>query len=222
MSSAWDHAFASGSAHAEPTVRHLPIVDWCMLFAERFYEQYCIRRAWRAWRAGSVCAGGVRIGANARLINKTTRDSVRIGANTICKGIIRIEASGSLEIGEEVYIGDQSIISAASAIRIGSGTLVAHGVQIFDNTSHPIEWLERRNHFRKLIGQIQDNKFSIPCQPVSIGENCWLGFGCTILKGVSIGDRSIIGAGAVITKDVPANTLVVSAKPRHYPINASQ
>jgi acetyltransferase-like isoleucine patch superfamily enzyme len=143
------------------------------------------------------------------MINKNRQDAVRIGANTICKGIIRIEAVGRLDVGDEVYIGDNTLISAAQSIRIGSGTLIAHGVQIFDNTSHPLYWKERQSHFRKMLGYPDSTPYEISSNPVVIGEHCWLGFGCVVLKGVSIGDRSIIGAGTVVTKDIPPDTLVV-------------
>ena len=44
-------------------------------------------------------------------------------------------------------------------------------------------------------------------KPITLGKNVWLGGGCTILSGVTIGDNSIIGAGSVVTKDIPANVI---------------
>ncbi len=47
------------------------------------------------------------------------------------------------------------------------------------------------------------------CRPVVIGENCWIGGHATICPGVTIGDRCVIGAGAVVVKDIPADTLAI-------------
>lgn len=218
----WDHAFASGSVFKEPPIRRLPLIDLFIRFAEKCYGNYCIRRLWLHWRQHSTCGEGVRLGGNARLVNKSSKEAVRIGLNTICRGTLRIEPGGRLEIGDEVYIGDEAIISAAADIRIGSGTLLAHGVQIFDNTSHPIGWKERQNHYRKLLGYKDAGPYSIPSEPVVIGEHCWLGFGAVVLKGVSIGARSIIGAGSIITKNVPPDTLVLGSGEQQIRFNIEQ
>ena len=188
------------------------IFDPLFRLVERWYGNYLIRRLWRDWKISGVCAEGVRLGGNARLINRNVRDAVFIGENTVCRGILRIEASGRLTIGKEVYLGDDSIISASENIVIGDGTLIAHNVHIFDNTSHPLKWDLRRDHFKRLLGQKVSSKTQIPSATVRIGEYCWLGMGCVILKGVTIGDRSVIGAGCVVTKDVPPDTLVVGPK----------
>ena len=205
----WDHAFSSGKVFKEPSGGMGLLFEPLFRLGERWYGSYMIRRLWRGWKKSSVCADGVSLGANARLINRNVREAVCIGENTVCRGILRVEASGSLTIGKEVYIGDDSIISTLASVVIGDGTLIGHNVQIFDNTSHPISYLERHLHFRKLIGYKVYSDFNIPSSPVCIGENCWLGMNSIILKGVNIGDRSIIGAGSVITKDIPSDTLVV-------------
>jgi len=210
LKSHWDHAFASGSVYKEPGRSWAFLGDLLFHLVEKWYGNYCIRRIWRAWKKASACEGGVRLGGKARLINKNHRDAVRIGEKSVCKGIIRVERAGKLVIGNEVYLGDNSIISSAESVVIGSGTLVAHGVQIFDNTSHPLGWQERQDHFRKLLGQRVNREISIPSAPVTIGEHCWLGMGAVVLKGVTIGDRSVIGAGCVVTKNIPPDTLVVS------------
>lgn len=85
------------------------------------------------------------------------------------------------------------------AISIGDNTLVASRVTIL---SHEHIYRERENPIlpRKL--------------PVSIGKRCFIGVGAFILPGVSIGDECVIGAGTVVTKDVPANSLVVGVPGR--------
>lgn len=208
----WDHAFASGGVYKEPNDQLTRVLDPVFSLGERLYGHYCMRRVWAQWRKGATLAPGIRLGGNARLINKHVKDAVRIGENSVCRGIVRIDRGAHVDIGKEVYVGDGAIISAMESVIIGQGTLIAHGVQIFDNTSHPIDWQERQRHFKRILGQEVEGSVDIPTSPVRIGEHCWLGFGCAVLKGVTIGDRSIVAAGSIVTKDVPADTLVIGSK----------
>lgn len=205
----WDHAFASGAAYKQPRLCNCTPLDFFFKLAEKLYGQYCIRSLWRSWKQNCLSGDDVRLGGNCRLVNKNRRDSVNVGSRVVCKGILRVEPTGRLTIGDEVYIGDNSVISAAEHINIGNGTLIAHGVNVFDNTSHPINWQERRSHFKRILGYPSDHPYKIDHAQIVIGENCWLAMGSTVIKGVTIGDRSIIGAGCVVTKDVPSDTLVV-------------
>jgi acetyltransferase-like isoleucine patch superfamily enzyme len=208
----WDHAFSSGKVFKEPPLGVGLLLEPLFRLGERCYGNYMIRRLWRDWKMSSICAEGVSLGGNARLINRNVRDAVCIGENTVCRGILRVETSGSLTIGKEVYLGDACIISVSASVVIGDGTLISHNVHIFDNTSHPLEWDLRRDHFKRLLGQKVSHSVQIPSASVRIGEYCWLGMGCVILKGVTIGDRSVIGAGCVVSQDVPPDTLVVGPK----------
>lgn len=210
MRSSSEHAFASGPARLQPRANLWFLLDWIFYLIEYCYEQYRCRRIWRMWMKKAVIGKEVRLGGNARLVNRNDANAMKVGNKVVCRGIIRVESQGKLTIQDEVYVGDDVIISAANSVEIGRGTLLAHGVQIFDNTSHPIDWQQRKKHFKKLLGESISGAVAIPSEPVYIGEYCWLGTGVVVLKGVSIGDRSIIGAGCIITKDVPPDTLVVS------------
>jgi acetyltransferase-like isoleucine patch superfamily enzyme len=131
-----------------------------------------------------------------------TPRQVRLGQRTICRGILLCDGGlGSIEIGDLVYIGDSVIISTRECIRIGSRTMLAHGVQIFDNDSHPVDAGDRHADYLDLIEGRQRTHL-IPSAPVEIGEDCWVGANSIVLKGVKIGNRSIIAAGSVITTDI--------------------
>jgi acetyltransferase-like isoleucine patch superfamily enzyme len=169
-------------------------------------------RMWRAFERDSVHGRDLQLGDSAWCANDGPAHRVRIGNRVVCRGIIRRESFGDglLEIEDDVYIGDDCILSCASRIVIGTATLLGHGVQIFDNNSHPLEADERAADWDAIRrgGRRRD----IAAEPVMIGKRAWIGFGSIVLKGVTIGDEAIVGAGSVVTRDVP-NRAVVAGNP---------
>ena len=84
-------------------------------------------------------------------------------------------------------------------MQIGNHCLIAGGVRIADFDGHPLGADERRAGATFAAETVL---------PVIIGDDVWIGHGAVILKGVNIGDRAVIGARAVVTRDVPADTVV--------------
>lgn len=101
--------------------------------------------------------------------------------------------TGKITIGDFVLISPGSRISACDEIVIEDSVMLANGVYITDSDWHGI--YNRVERPRKK-------------HPVKIRENAWLGDGCTILKGVTVGRNAIVGANSVVTKDVPDNSIV--------------
>lgn len=102
----------------------------------------------------------------------------------------------------EIKIGSDNgfsgtIVCAMKSVSIGSNCLFGADVIIFDTDFHPKNAFNRRY-----------SKVGIESEPVSIGDNVFIGTASIICKGVSIGENSIVGAGSVVTKDIPANTIV--------------
>jgi acetyltransferase-like isoleucine patch superfamily enzyme len=155
---------------------------------------------WKQFLACATVQSGCMLGAMAWCSG--TPQQIRLGERTICRGILLCDSGlGLIDIGDLVYIGDDVIISTRQLIRIGARTLVAHGVQIFDNDSHPIEARERHADYLNLIEGRPRTHF-IPSAPIEIGEDCWIGANSIVVKGVKIGARSVIAAGSVVTTDV--------------------
>jgi acetyltransferase-like isoleucine patch superfamily enzyme len=115
--------------------------------------------------------------------------------------------NGQLAIHDYVYIGDDVLVSCAARVEIGRFTLLAHGVQIFDNDSHPLEAAQREAHYRAILGGAEAAPPPIGAAPVVIGQRAWIGLNAFVGKGVTIGDESIIAAGSVVTRDVPPRSL---------------
>ncbi|MDG1292757.1 MAG: acyltransferase [Pseudomonadales bacterium] len=100
---------------------------------------------------------------------------------------------GKISIGDYVMISPGVRISAAESITIGDSCMIANGAYITDSDWHGI--YDRVSHTEV-------------SKPVSIADNVWIGDHATILKGVTVGENSVVAAGAVVTKDVAANTIV--------------
>jgi acetyltransferase-like isoleucine patch superfamily enzyme len=102
-------------------------------------------------------------------------------------------------IGDDTFIGHDCHFGVGESIRIGKHCLIARGVSVRDMDGHPLDAERRR------AGE------SSPAQgirPVVIEDDVWIGVGAVILKGVTIGARSIVGTGAVVSKDVPPDSVV--------------
>jgi acetyltransferase-like isoleucine patch superfamily enzyme len=125
------------------------------------------------------------MGNNARLLSKGF--TMYEGASVV------ILDGATLSIGKNSYMND-SLIQCASGITIGNDCAIAGDVLIQDTDFHPV--LDEEGNEKP------------KSKPISIGDHVWICAKATVLKGVKIGDGAIIAAGAVVTKDVPAYSLV--------------
>jgi maltose O-acetyltransferase len=96
----------------------------------------------------------------------------------------------NIELGEKVFFNFNCVVLDVCKVRIGPFTLFGPAVQIY-TPLHPLDAASRR---AEEYGK-----------PVTIGADVWVGGGAIILPGVTIGDRAVIGAGSVVTRDVPAD-----------------
>lgn len=108
----------------------------------------------------------------------------------------------NIHIGRDVFVNANCVFLDGAEIRIGAGTLIGPTVQIL-TVSHPMQASERL--IRHSDGARGYTTFA---KPIEIGEEAWIGAGALILPGVTIGARSIVAAGSVVTEDVPPDTVV--------------
>jgi acetyltransferase-like isoleucine patch superfamily enzyme len=143
------------------------------------------------------------------------RENVRVGARSVVAGELLVFAHGGrIVIGDWCFVGEGSRIWSARSITIGNRVLVSHGVNIHDSNSHPREAGERHRRYRELLESGHPRTLdSVPNAEVVIEDDVWIGFNAIVLKGVRIGARSIIGAGSIVTHDVPPDTLFVGNSP---------
>ena len=193
------HAFAGGPVYGRPS-------------ALAALVRPHVSQVWRSFERGAVLGDGCRLGPSAWCANEGARERISLGARVVCRGILRREAfgDGTISIGDDVYIGDDCIVSCAASVEIGAGTLLGHGVQIFDNNSHPVAPEARAADWQAI--RSTGDRGGIESAPVTISERTWIGFGSIVLKGVSIGSGAVVGAGSVVTRDV-APWAVVAGNP---------
>ncbi len=109
---------------------------------------------------------------------------------------------GVVEIGAKTVLGQECTISAYERVRIGEQCVIADRVMFID-FDHGVVEVERPIRLQ-----------GIYTRPVEVGSNVWVGYGACILRGVRVGDNSIVGTNCVVTKDVPANAVVAGVPAR--------
>ncbi|MFG6383184.1 MAG: sugar O-acetyltransferase [Lachnospiraceae bacterium] len=112
----------------------------------------------------------------------------------------------NIHIGTNVSINMNCTFVDCNKIQIGNNVLIASNVQIYTAT-HPIELSERLTS--NWTPESKAYFYQTYALPVKIGDGCWIGGGVIVLPNVTIGNGSVIGAGSVVTKDIPDNCVAV-------------
>ena len=124
-----------------------------------------------------------------------SKASLIVGRNVICRNFENFHvSSGKLILHDGVFVNNSCSFNCMERIEVGNGTMMGEGVRFYDHdhvyTAEKIE------------------KWQWTTAPIKVGKDCWIGSNVTILKGVTIGDNTIIGAGCIVRKDIPANSVV--------------
>lgn len=110
---------------------------------------------------------------------------------------IRMDYGWNVKLGKDVFINFNCTILDTCRVEVGSRTLLGPNVSLFAAT-HPVESSIRQGINGPELGA-----------PIRIGEDCWIGGNVIVLPGVTIGNRCVIGAGSVVTKDIPPDSVAV-------------
>lgn len=120
---------------------------------------------------------------------------IKIGKNACIVSPFYCDYGTNIEIGDNFYANTNLVILDGAKVTIGNNVFIAPSVGIY-TAGHPLD-VESRNAGLEYA------------YPISIGNNVWIGAQVSILPGVTIGDNAVIGAGSVVTKNIPANVLAV-------------
>lgn len=126
------------------------------------------------------------------------RPAPRIGSGEI---LLQTRGQGKIRIGRGTAMSNNISIIATESIEIGEKCLIGDLVTIMDSDFHRLDPAERWQG-------------SDPAGPVRLGRNVWLGSRVLVLKGVSIGDNTVVAAGAVVSKSLPPNVLAAGVPAR--------
>ncbi|WP_428535595.1 sugar O-acetyltransferase [Rhodopila sp.] len=125
-----------------------------------------------------------------------------VGRDAVVRSPFHCDYGFNISLGAGVFVNFNCVILDVVPVVIGDRTQIGPGVQIL-TADHP----------RDAAGRASGLEFG---RPIRIGRNVWIGGGAIILPGVSVGDDAVIGAGGVVTRDVPAGVTVLGnpARPR--------
>jgi len=151
-----------------------------------------------------LCAERNRARRLTKAFNETTADNPAqrerllrelipaSGADITIEPPFRCDYGSHITLGERIFFNFNCVILDVAPVRIGSGVLFGPGVQVYAAT-HPQSARERRSGLEAGL-------------PVVIGDEVWIGGGAIVCPGVSIGSRCVIGAGSVVTRDIPQDS----------------
>lgn len=118
-----------------------------------------------------------------------------LGEGAFVKPPLYVDYGEHLHIGARTFVNYNLVALDVAAITIGEDCQLGPNVQLLTPT-HPVDPQPRRDKLEA-------------AQPITIGDNVWLGGGVIVCPGVTIGDNSVIGAGSVVTRNIPANVVAV-------------
>lgn len=148
-----------------------------------------------------ICGGGLML-AGGCSIRSLGSGTIHIGEAARLEQRVLLHSEGCIEIEPCVFINRDVMIVALEAITIGRGTRIAERVSIRDHD----------HFFQDVTRPVGEQGYVTGA--IHIGRECWIGCNAVILKGVTLGDRAVVGAGAVVTHDVPAGCVAVGVPAR--------
>jgi acetyltransferase-like isoleucine patch superfamily enzyme len=164
------------------------------------------RRAVLARLAGNAVARGARLHSGVSLrpgFARGTHGRIRIDESVTLDENVCLHAwGGRIKIGARTFVGPASVIYGHGEVDIGADCLIAMHCRIL-SSEHTIDSLE-----------IPINAQPDQLRPTRIGNDVWLGAGVTVLGGVTIGDHCVVGAGAVVTKDLAPGSIAMGVPAR--------
>jgi acetyltransferase-like isoleucine patch superfamily enzyme len=134
---------------------------------------------------------------------------ITVGAGCHIRGELMLFGHGGrITLGSACYVGEQTRIWSSCAITIGDRVLISHLCTIMDNLTHPLAPSARAEQFRAIVTAGHPAALDLGEKPVTIEDDALISCHCVVLRGVTIGQGAVVGAGSVVTKDVAPFTVV--------------
>jgi len=154
---------------------------------------------------------GAILAREASITNESEdSENLKIGKGCLIMGQLLSGRKGRLAMGDHGYVGPGARIWALHEIRIGDRVFISHGVNLHDSDSHSLSARERHERFlEKMKYGAHQKEEPAKAAPLIVEDDVWIGFNAIVLKGVRIGRGAVVGAGSVVTKEIPPFTVVV-------------
>jgi acetyltransferase-like isoleucine patch superfamily enzyme len=169
----------------------------------RWYERNARRsRRRRINRHMAEARAFIRYPVEGEVLEALDSGRLEIGSDTLLEPgcWLTLSPKGRITIGTGCFLNRNTMLAAVELIEIGDHVMFANNCFVgdadhrYDDPEKPVTW----------------QGFE-PQGPVRIGSNCWFGVGCVVTGGVEIGERSVIGANSVVTRDLPAGVIAAGA-----------
>lgn len=156
------------------------------------------------------CGDNVVFRKGSSILCDGDRNSITVGNHCNIACSFQALNGGKITVGDNNYIGSGTVIQSKEQVSIRNNVIIATGVLIVDNNNHPTDpckRLEMSSCDDYMTDELWSWKYS-ESAPVLIEDNVWIGRDARVLKGVTIGKGSIVAMGAIVTKNVPAYSVV--------------
>lgn len=142
------------------------------------------------------------------LDKRSSQSKIILGRDCLIEGYLVTEKDDSrLCIGNNVFVGGQTVIDCSMKIEIDDDVLISFGCLLTDTDGHSFRYSIRKHDLAN-YRQKKHDWSTVKSTPIKILKGAWIGAHSIILKGVTVGEGAIVGAGSVVTKDVPSWTIV--------------
>jgi maltose O-acetyltransferase len=135
-------------------------------------------------------------GADYKTLNERLREFLgAVGDASVIMPVFTCDYGYNIRLGRNVFINYHCVFLDCARIEVGNDVQIGPAVQLY-TAQHPLDPAVRRSGLES-------------ASPIRIGNDVWIGGAAVVLPGVTIGDRAVVGAGAVVVRDVPPDSVVV-------------
>lgn len=158
---------------------------------------------------GAEVSSDLKLTHYSSILNDGDKSNIIIKENCSLGGTVISLCGGKILISHHCYIGNRTKIGAKESVIIDECAVISDDVTIMDNNNHPTDpdMRMKMSMSGDYNGELWSWKYA-ESKPIHIKKNVWIGRNSTILKGVTVGEGAVVAACSVVTKDVPAYSVV--------------